>query len=258
MWLLIGQSVAIPAEPTSFKHRLDSASLPLSVLGNQVEVVVHCAADTGFDEPLDQILRTNTIGLAEVMVLAKGCKRLQVQHSSRKPSPLYVAFWPLPTALIAAAHLLWGLSSRCRVPHGALRLVVCGRVLEPDEALQLCAPKGGGDAVDGVRARQPERRAAGGGRPRHAAAGVLLPGQGHPGQWAPLFQGVAYLTKGLLGLMDYGLRTLNYCLYSQAKERGGIASEWPCCFSSVLGSHANHIYCRQFVGGIHTTHSKHP
>jgi Male sterility protein len=45
----------------------------------QVEVIVHSAADTGFDEPLDSILRTNTVGMGEVLGLASSCKNLQVE-----------------------------------------------------------------------------------------------------------------------------------------------------------------------------------
>ena len=45
----------------------------------QVEVIVHCAANTGFHVPLDEILRTNTVGFIELLKIAAGCKRLKVR-----------------------------------------------------------------------------------------------------------------------------------------------------------------------------------
>jgi len=42
-------------------------------------VVVHCAANTGFHVPLDEILATNTIGFVELLKVAAGCKRLKVR-----------------------------------------------------------------------------------------------------------------------------------------------------------------------------------
>ena len=40
---------------------------------------MHCAANTGFHVPLDEILQTNTIGFVELLKVAAGCKRLQVR-----------------------------------------------------------------------------------------------------------------------------------------------------------------------------------
>ena len=42
-------------------------------------MVVHCAANTGFHVPLDEILATNTIGFVELLNVAAGCKRLKVR-----------------------------------------------------------------------------------------------------------------------------------------------------------------------------------
>jgi nucleoside-diphosphate-sugar epimerase len=52
----------------------------------QVEVIVHCAANTGFHVPLDEILATNTVGFMELLKIAAGCKRLKVSLGCG-PSP---------------------------------------------------------------------------------------------------------------------------------------------------------------------------
>ena len=39
---------------------------------------MHCAANTGFHVPLDEILATNTVGFMELLKIAAGCKRLKV------------------------------------------------------------------------------------------------------------------------------------------------------------------------------------
>ncbi len=44
----------------------------------QVDVIVHCAANTGFHVPLDEIMTTNVGGFMEVLNIAASCKRLQV------------------------------------------------------------------------------------------------------------------------------------------------------------------------------------
>jgi thioester reductase-like protein len=43
----------------------------------QVQVIVHCAANTGFHVPLDEIMATNVGGWQQVLRLAGGCKNLQ-------------------------------------------------------------------------------------------------------------------------------------------------------------------------------------
>ena len=53
----------------------------------QVEVVVHCAANTGFHVELEEIVTTNTLGFMELLKVAGGCKNLKV-HSC----PLSVRF----------------------------------------------------------------------------------------------------------------------------------------------------------------------
>lgn len=55
-------------------HAHSSAS-PLNL---QVQVVVHCAANTGFHVPLDEIVATNVGGWQQVLRLASGCTKLQV------------------------------------------------------------------------------------------------------------------------------------------------------------------------------------
>ena len=47
-------------------------------LNLQVQVVVHCAANTGFHVPLDEIVATNVGGWQQVLRLASGCTKLQV------------------------------------------------------------------------------------------------------------------------------------------------------------------------------------
>lgn len=44
----------------------------------QVEVIVHCAANTGFHVPLDEIMATNVGGWQQVLEIARGCRRLKV------------------------------------------------------------------------------------------------------------------------------------------------------------------------------------
>jgi len=62
-------------------------------------VVVHCAANTGFHVPLDEILATNAVGFIELLKVAAGCKRLKVRavkgvmallgtyHAAPQPEP---------------------------------------------------------------------------------------------------------------------------------------------------------------------------
>ncbi len=64
----------------------------------QVDVIVHCAANTGFHVPLDEIMTTNVGGFMEVLNIAAGCKRLQV---------------PLPSTAIGCFHPCM----RCTLPH---------------------------------------------------------------------------------------------------------------------------------------------
>lgn len=45
----------------------------------QVEVIVHCAANTGFHVPLEEILTTNTLGFMELLKLAGACKNLKAR-----------------------------------------------------------------------------------------------------------------------------------------------------------------------------------
>ena len=39
---------------------------------------MHCAANTGFHVPLDEIMTTNVGGFLQLLEIARGCKRLQV------------------------------------------------------------------------------------------------------------------------------------------------------------------------------------
>ena len=45
-------------------------------------MIVHCAANTGFHVPLDEILTTNTVGFMELLKVAAGCKRLKVNRAA--------------------------------------------------------------------------------------------------------------------------------------------------------------------------------
>lgn len=45
----------------------------------QVEVIVHCAANTGFHVPLEEILTTNTLGFMGLLKLAGACKNLKAR-----------------------------------------------------------------------------------------------------------------------------------------------------------------------------------
>ncbi len=69
------QAAARPSEKMCCRFiMLSSASRPCM----QVEVIVHCAANTGFHVPLDEIMTTNVGGFMEVLNIAASCKRLQV------------------------------------------------------------------------------------------------------------------------------------------------------------------------------------
>ena len=48
----------------------------------QVEVFVHCAANTGFHVPLDEIVKTNVRGFMELLKISRGCRNLKV---ARRP-----------------------------------------------------------------------------------------------------------------------------------------------------------------------------
>ena len=84
--------------------------LPIQLLSSalrpcmQVDVIVHCAANTGFHVPLDEIMSTNIGGFMEVVNIAASCKRLQVLLPDTAIGYLHPCTHPTPLRCSSGQH----------------------------------------------------------------------------------------------------------------------------------------------------------